>query len=164
MFAGDRLRSRHPNPNGDFTISMWIWNGMPIDGREVTGWFLSHGNDHGLSPNSLSVGLGGTSGNAGKLIVAVGDQTVTFGSNEIPRWTWQHVGVIRKGDQLTAFVNGQKECDRSAPQLNHETLFIGGRCDGSANWEGRIDEVAMWDRALSSKEIRQLTLPDLAVE
>ena len=31
-------------------------------------------------------------------------------------------------------------------------VFVGGRCDGSANWEGRVTEVALYDRRLSADE------------
>ena len=33
------------------------------------------------------------------------------------------------------------------------TLFLGGRCDNFANFEGRLDEVAVFDRALTSGEV-----------
>tara|TARA_B100000686_G_C16295823_1_gene715915 strand:+ start:527 stop:700 length:174 start_codon:yes stop_codon:yes gene_type:complete len=35
-------------------------------------------------------------------------------------------------------------------------LFFGGRCDNQANWEGRLDEIAVFDRALSAAEIGKL--------
>ena len=28
---------------------MWIWNGMPNDGRDVAGWLVSRGADHGAA-------------------------------------------------------------------------------------------------------------------
>ena len=34
-----------------------------------------------------------------------------------------------------------------------EQLFVGGRSDNQLNFEGRIDEVAVFDRALSVQEI-----------
>ena len=160
MFAGDRLRSRHPNPTGDFTVSLWLWNGMPTDGRGVAGWFLSHGHDHGLSPQSLNIGIGGTNEHTGKLIVATGNDVMAASSDEIPRWTWQHVVVVRQNGQLKAWLNGSPAVECSSPELNCETLFLGGRCDGSDNWEGRLDEVTMWDRALTAEELSTLSLAE----
>ncbi len=43
----------------------WIWNGMPIEGREVTGWILSKDHNFGLSPNGNHLGIGGQAGQAG---------------------------------------------------------------------------------------------------
>jgi len=37
-----------------------------------------------------------------------------------------------------------------------EDFFVGGRNDNQANWEGRLDEVALFDRALSVVEIKKL--------
>jgi hypothetical protein len=37
-------------------------------------------------------------------------------------------------------------------------LFLGGRSDNSDNWEGRLDEVAVFDRALNAEEIAKLSL------
>ena len=35
-------------------------------------------------------------------------------------------------------------------------LFLGGRSDNNSNWEGRLDEVAIFERALTAAEIAQL--------
>lgn len=34
-----------------------------------------------------------------------------------------------------------------------KTVFIGGRCDNYANFEGKVDEVAVYPRALKPEEI-----------
>ena len=33
------------------------------------------------------------------------------------------------------------------------TCFLGGRSDNDSNWEGRIDEVAVYDRILLPEEL-----------
>lgn len=35
-------------------------------------------------------------------------------------------------------------------------LFFGGRSDNQHNWEGRLDEVAIFDRALTEEEVQSL--------
>ena len=35
-------------------------------------------------------------------------------------------------------------------------LFLGGRSDNHSNWEGRLDEVAVFDRALNEHEVNVL--------
>ena len=37
-----------------------------------------------------------------------------------------------------------------------DQFFFGGRCDNESNWAGRLDEVAVFDRALSVKELEKL--------
>jgi hypothetical protein len=34
-----------------------------------------------------------------------------------------------------------------------DTFFFGGSCTGEGNFEGRLDEIAVFDRALSEDEI-----------
>ena len=36
-------------------------------------------------------------------------------------------------------------------------LFMGGRNDNPSNWEGRLDEVAYFDRPLSAEEVATLS-------
>lgn len=159
-FVGDRLRAGLLPAGKDYSVSVWIWNGMPVDGREVTGWFLSRGTDHVLSSNGEHLGLGGTSGNTGKLIYAAGTgETVLGGKTEIPRWTWNHVVLVRKGDQVRVYLNGNPtpEIETTSPAgATLEELFLAGRCDDQDNWEGRLDEVAIFDRALSAEEVAAL--------
>jgi hypothetical protein len=35
-------------------------------------------------------------------------------------------------------------------------VFFGGRSDNDSNWEGRLDEIAVFDRALSAAEVAKL--------
>ena len=35
-------------------------------------------------------------------------------------------------------------------------LFLGGRSDNAANWEGRLDEIAVFNRALTAREVSRL--------
>ena len=41
-----------------------------------------------------------------------------------------------------------------------DELFLGGRSDEAANWEGRLDEVALFNRALTLDEIKALALSE----
>lgn len=160
MFVGGRLRTRLPSV-ANFSISLWLWNGMPSEGRDVSGWILSRGHDHGLAPYSEHLGIGGTAGRPGRLIYQYGatsDQIVA-GSTEIRRWTWQHLALVRERGSVRVYLNGDLELETQSPvdaPDDFDRLFVGGRSDNSANWEGRLDEVAIFDRALNADEIRQL--------
>jgi len=37
-----------------------------------------------------------------------------------------------------------------------DRLFTGGRSDGDSNWESRLDEIVVFDRALTASEIEGL--------
>ncbi|MDH3584565.1 MAG: hypothetical protein OER86_10155 [Phycisphaerae bacterium] len=161
MFAGGRLRTRHPNLGKQWSVSLWFWNGMPSDGRGVTGWLLSGGNDHGLAAFSTHIGIGGTSGHSGRLIFQSGaDETsVVAGKTRIPRWRWQHVAFVRDGASVRVYLNGQQELAARAPvttPTGFEHLFFGGRSDNESNWEGRLDEIAVIGRALTAEQVTEL--------
>jgi len=67
-FAGGCLRSRIAGLGDNYSVSLWFWNGMPSDAREVSGWFVSRGREHRLGPHGDHLGIGGTASEQGKLI------------------------------------------------------------------------------------------------
>lgn len=159
--VGARVRARLPELGDHYTVSMWFWNGMPNDGRDTSGWLFSRGPDNGLGFFGDHLGIGGKSGNTGRLVFFSGpDETkIIAGKTETPRWTWQHLALVRDGNSVRAYLNGGLEIETAAPCDPFVPLgecFFGGRSDNDSNWEGRIDEVAVFDRALSTNEIAGL--------
>jgi hypothetical protein len=161
-FVGERLRARVSDLGENYSVSMWIWNGLPSDAREVTGWFFSRGRDHVLDAYGDHLGIDGTSGEPGKLVFLQGNgEDVSRGRTEIARWTWNHVLLVREGDQVRVYLNGveEPEIETAAPVRfppGYEQVFFGGRCDNADNWEGRLDEIALFDRSLTVEEAGQL--------
>ncbi|MDI1311229.1 LamG-like jellyroll fold domain-containing protein [Prosthecobacter sp.] len=162
--VGARIRSRHPDLGSQYTVSLWFWNGMPNDGRDTSGWLFSRGADHGLGVFSDHLGIGGKTGHTGKLIFFSGtnDQSVVAGKSKIPRWQWQHLVLVRDKNTVRAYLNGTLEFETESiidpAQAPHE-CFFGGRSDNNSNWEGRLDEIAVFDRALKQEEITKLQVP-----
>ncbi|MFT5094604.1 MAG: hypothetical protein ACI93T_003444 [Porticoccaceae bacterium] len=161
MLVGGRLRARVPGVGDDYSISLWLWNGMPDASRPVSGWLFSRGRDNGLSKWSEHLGVGGTSGHSGKLIFLQGNDPtrVVAGKSSIARWQWQHVAFVRCEKSVSIYLNGQKEIEVSANvdfPAGFDHLFLGGRSDNDSNWEGRLDEIAVFDRALDASEVSRL--------
>lgn len=132
---------------------------MPNEGRPFTGWMFSRDKDHMLGTQGDHLGIGGSSGNAGKLVLQHGADKQLAGKTVIPRWTWNHVALVRKGNHVSVYLNGKKEIDADLPAqfpAKSNQIFIGGRCDNADNWEGRLDEVAIYKRALSAAEVATL--------
>ncbi len=158
-FAGGRLRSQIAGLGNDYSLSLWIWNGMPNEGRPFTGWMFSRDKDHMLGTQGDHLGIGGSAGNTGTLVLQHGTKTQVAGKSVIPRWTWNHVALVRKGQHVTVYLNGKKEIDTDLPAdfpAKFEQIFIGGRCDNQDNWEGRLDEVSIYKRALTAAEVKTL--------
>jgi hypothetical protein len=158
-FVDDRLLGGTTGLKDRYTVSLWIWNGMPSQARDIAGWFFSRGEDGVLDERGCHLGIGGTSGHTGKLILLNGSGTaVTGGRTEISRWQWNHVALVRDGDRVRVYLNGAEtpEIDCEAPAnfaTQPQSLFFGGRCDNSSNWEGRLDEIAIFDRVLTPAEL-----------
>lgn len=158
LFVGGRLRANLAELGDGYSISLWLWNGMPNEGRDVSGWFFSRDHDNGLSAFGEHLGIGGKSGNTGRLIFQAGNSAaaLTGGKTEIPRWTWQHIVLVRDGDKVRAYLNGTLEIETTAPATKIPQTFFGGRSDNDSNWEGRLDEIAIFDRALAADEVVKL--------
>ncbi len=164
-FAGDRMSARLPQLKDKYSVSMWVWNGMPNDARDVAGWLYSRGHNNGLAAATEHLGVGGTATSPGRLIYQSGASPdhVAVGKTEIPRWTWSHVVFVKDGGKVRAYLNGALEPEFETTVDNNASLpascFFGGRCDNDSNWEGRLDEVAVFDRVLTTSEIASLGKP-----
>ena len=161
-FAGGRLRTRMTDLRDQYSIALWFWNGMPTDAREISGWMFSRGRDHGLHPHGDQLGVGGTN-HPGRLVFLGGEgvenDEVVAGRTQIQRWQWNHAFFVRDGDAVRVYLNGQLEIETRAaaiPVAGLHTVFFGGRCDNQSNWEGRLDEIAVFNRALSAAEIEKM--------
>jgi hypothetical protein len=161
-FVGGRLRAQLDGLGDRYSVSLWIWNGMPNDGRDVSGWLYSRERDHVLGNNGDHFGIGGRSAHTGRLILFHGADAsrAIAGTTEIPRWQWQHVVFVRDGEKIRAYLNGLLEIDAEVSAEGLASLrqsFFGGRSDHDSNWEGRLDEIAVFDRALAREEVSKLS-------
>jgi sialidase-1 len=70
---------------------------------------------------------------------------------------WHHLVLRRGGGQLTLFVDGIQSTVADVPgSVSHNSPFgvhIGQRMDSRAFFTGAIDEVHVWDRALTDEEL-----------
>ena len=165
-FVGQRMKAQVADLGGDYTAEMWVYNAMPVDARPVTGYFFSRGSGGAQGAAGEHLAIGGTESGGGKLIFHSGDDLkgVLSGTGEIPlrSWdrgsSWHHVALVRHGRAVLVYldgdptptISGQTETDSAALG---KVIFLGGRPDNVANFEGKIDEVAIYPRALSAEEI-----------
>ena len=154
-FCGGRLQTRVANLGTSYSVSVRFWNGMPIDSRPVLGWMFGRGQNYSAQATGEGLGLN----TKGQLIFANGQETVT-GKANTERWKWHHAVLVRNKEKVQVYLDGKLEISSEAKAMsNVETLFVGGRNNKESSWEGRLDEAAVFDRALSEKEIKALFLP-----
>ena len=87
----------------------------------------------------------------------------------IPVETWSHMVGVRRGSTLELHLDGQLMSvfpNSAAPQPSIYDLFIGLEPLGNSPYHGLLDEVRIYDRALSPDEIAALaaTVPALRCE
>ena len=175
-FVGRRMKATLDGLGSTYTVELWLYNSMPVDARPVTGYLVSIGPVDAAGASGDHLAIGGTDAAPGKLLFHQGDRPdeALTGTTDVPlrnwesRESWHHVALVRDNDQVAVYLDGNAQPEISgqvkptAPP-GPRALFLGGRPDGVANFEGRIDEVAIYARALSAEEIgrhyRAATVP-----
>jgi len=170
-FAGGRIKATVKSLDRTYSVEMWFYNALPVDVRAVTGYLFSRGIDGADGAPGDHLCIGGTHSATGKLVFFNGNalNEALSGTTEIRPGTWNHVVLTRDGKKVTVHLNG-----KTIPEIRGEAeigfsptarqVFIGGRNDNFANFEGKIDEVAIYNRVLSPDEIakhyRAATVPE----
>jgi hypothetical protein len=138
--AGGWFTSRLEQPGSAYSVEMWFWNGMPNDVRANTGHLMIWGGD--------KLSIGGQGSSPGRLRFSG-----IAGKTEVAPKTWNHVAVVRDGGMVRVYLNGKLEIDVAVPPEPAGELSIGGHQKGLDTLEGKIDEVAVYNRALKADEI-----------
>jgi len=158
-FAGGRLKIAPQALEQNYSVEFLFWNGLANEARPVTAYLVSRGPDGDKDAPGDHLGIGGTyagAADAGRLIFYNGNvrgQLLAGGTVVAPR-TWHHVALAREGKTVRAWLDGTLEIDGEADVTSTAaTLFFGGRCDGFANLEGKLDEIALYRRPLAQAEV-----------
>jgi len=160
-FAGGRMRAELPGLGETYSVEFWFCNELPNDARPVTGYLFSRGLDGAEGAPGDHLGIGGTHLEAakGRLMFFNGNQlnTVLAGSTVIQPGSWNHVVLVRAGRQVTVYLNGRGQPELAGTAaVGHppgvEQTFLGGRSDNFANFQGTLDEVSVYGRALTAAE------------
>lgn len=72
---------------------------------------------------------------------------------------WYHTLSTFNGNDFKIYINGTEvlsEAETNTPLTGNGNLRIGARRDAAMNFNGTIDEVAIWNRVLGQSEITQL--------
>ena len=152
QFVGGRMKAQLDLGHG-YSVELWFWNGLPNENRSVTGYLVSLGPDGDEKCPGDHLGISGAAagkGAAGRLFFFNGDEqreSVSGGPVIAPK-TWNHVRLVRRGEQVAVYLNGDAqpifsgEVSVTRPADSRD-VFIGGRSDNFANLEGRLAEVAI---------------------
>ena len=138
--------------SGDFTIVYWtkptyVYNKVVIcrGAQTVDGWYLNQLVANGISFLTHQAGV---------------QQETTSNTNVLPNGTWSYVVVVRSGATATIYVNGVDQTSSHGTHINPTTstknLYIGSYEGGAIPMTGLIDEVRIYNVALTAKEVYAL--------
>jgi sialidase-1 len=148
----DYARVRAPLNPEDGPFSVFVWIKGSVTGQTILAqadgvdWLAVD-----LLSGHLETGLKGT-GESAELLKA--DGPVVTDDN------WHHVGFTWDGQTRALYVDGVRVASDTQSQLagSDGDLFIGAGQDQGTNsfWYGLIDDVRIYNRALSEREIEAL--------
>jgi len=129
---------------GNFSLQAWVKCTPSNDIRIAIGRFNGSGNDYWLGSNN------------NKAAFSISGLTIT-GSKTISDGNWHHITGVRSGGVLSLYVDGVPDAANIAnTRLANPSgpLYIGAFNTGY-NFPGVIDEVRIWNTALSEEDIQQ---------
>lgn len=145
QFVGGHLAVENLAYERDYSLEFWFWNALPESVRPTTALLFRWGSDE------LEI-TGSADNEAGRL--KFGD---LIGDTPIRAKEWYHVVITRKDQHVKVYLNGipRPEIVSEKPlPAGVATLTLGGAKDSIVGLEGRLDEVALYDRSLSSREVQ----------
>jgi hypothetical protein len=151
----------------DFTMGLWVNPGETQ--KQWANILSSHGGDPGPPVNceGMSIEQNSDSPNLFYFIGGGAPRQCWLGQaakTQLETGVWQHFVVVRKDGKLTHYLNGEVSVEGSAQRdtpyaLSTHTFRIGNWSrgpDDNRGFNGMVDDVFLFERALSHDEIMSL--------
>ncbi|MBD3884859.1 LamG domain-containing protein [Phormidium tenue FACHB-886] len=155
------------NLNAQITVTAWVFPNVAPEGFKV---IVSRQVGTLLHPDQFYLGFGPENGNMHYKWHLGTDDNGTSLEGDIYRGTpdnnrWIHLAGIYDGSTMRLYVDGTEIGSRTLTgniRVDNNPVTIGGEENGSApqvvdgEFEGLIDEVRIYNRALDASEIREI--------
>ena len=137
------------------TVEAWV-NPVDFNSNPEDGIIICRYNE------SMNRGFALSAGGSGQVYFGIFDDSsaeITTAANTLSKNTWTHIAATFDRYQLRVFINGNlvNSLTDSTAIGNTGTLplTLGNLHSLSRPWQGLLDEVKLWSRALSASEISQ---------
>lgn len=142
--ANDRVTVARNAPAASYSLAAWVRNDAASWGDWRT--IFEFGDDapwFGVSPN-------------GQLTLY---PVIAGGS--VPLGRWVHVAYSWDGTANRLYIDGKEaQTNQTAPPGGGNGLGIGLEGNGASPWQGSLDDLRVYERALSALEVEQLAKPE----
>ena len=131
--------------SGDFTISLWV--------NQTTTTAFSYLLDKGGAGSSINYRGGINSSN--QIYFQINGNSLTS-TGTITNGTWSHIVLVKSGTSMNIYIDNNAETPATAPATAYtgtENLEIGRQTGGANYLNGKLDEVAIFNKALSLLEV-----------
>ena len=138
------------NITGDLTIAAWVYlSSSNVDANAVIFSNMLETSPH----NGYSFRLW----DGDKLRFFCGNQSL-FATTPLEAELWTHVAVVLSGTTATTYINGTLDSSGTVavPTSSSVNPTIGASQERAYGWNGGIDDVLVYNRALSPVEISEL--------
>lgn len=149
---GGRVNDPPHLGTGQFTLAVFVYLESPADkGTVATNMQSDRGN--------FALSLDENGSLQARIRTREGQLVFASSESSFPLRTWRHLIMTVDGEHLQIYDNG--ELVASAPcslmaNSDSDSMWFGTDADGLRLWNGRLDELALFDRALSAEEIAAL--------
>ena len=130
-------------PSGDFSISSWFYATDNTSYKTIVGQYASG--------QTGRLWFGFESSNFGYRIGSA-NQTISVDTNK-----WVFTTITRQNNQVKIYINGElKNTSTASDNIYQTNTYIGSYDSTGGFFAGTLDEVRIYNRALSSSEVTQL--------
>ena len=152
------------NPNGPFSVELWAKPANTINGRRAVAIAMVNGQNLGNGDDRSGWALN-QSGSNWEVLLGYdrSDGTTFYGTvmsapGAVTEGAWQHVVLVYSGDSVSLFVNGVQVASQAPgkPMLPNTgaPLILGDRGYTGWDYNGELDEFALYTTALSAADIK----------
>ncbi|MFC2174791.1 LamG domain-containing protein [archaeon] len=154
-------------PSSAISLSAWVYVAS-VSWSDRTGLLAKYDGTGGDRAWSLQVGKNNDADDS-SICLTVSSTTTPYtgkpqlcGSTQVQASNWYHVVATFEQDHIQIFVNGTRELDDTDTAIadsipnNAQPVYIGYQPDEDTYFNGTIDDVAIFNRSLSSDEVLQL--------
>lgn len=167
IFKGAALINVVPETTGNYLTPTW---NTPSVVNNLSSWTM----EALIYPYELDKLISTVMGIEGTLLIRIGDSgvdpnqiqlatssgNVTSTALTLDLYKWQHVAVTYDGTTVTFYIDGEALYSQAfsistANFGSSSSFYIGKSYDDARDFIGRMSEVRIWNRALSTLEIRE---------